>query len=118
MLEKIKNNKITFIVTGILLVLFGIGLSMSPEYSVSPSQDAPSQEVVVNNEYGFKEITMADALSTWRDNKSAVIVFGFTSCPWCQEAYPVLDKVADEKNVDIFYVRTRDEEGELTYTDE
>lgn len=42
--------------------------------------------------------------------KSGVLYFGFSSCPWCKEAKPILKKVAKENEIDIQYVKVRDEE--------
>lgn len=50
--------------------------------------------------------------------KSGVLYFGFSSCPWCKEAKPVLKKAAQEKGIDIQYVKVRDEEKNRLYTDE
>lgn len=42
-------------------------------------------------------------------NKSGIYVFGFEDCPWCQQLYPVLDKVLNEYNEKAYYVDTHKE---------
>lgn len=44
------------------------------------------------------------------DNFSGIIYYGYTDCPWCQEAVPVMDEVAKETKVKdkILYVDKKD----------
>lgn len=67
---------------------------------------------------GFEEITMDDALNYFREGKSGILFFGFESCPWCKEARPILKKVAKAQKKDIYYVKVRDDDHNLLYTDE
>lgn len=66
----------------------------------------------------FKEITMDDAITIFENKQSAVIYFGFPSCPWCLEALPILNEVAKSKDIEILYVMTRDKERNLLYSDD
>lgn len=58
----------------------------------------------------FNEISFDEAIQYFTQEKSGVLYFGFSSCPWCKEAKPVLKKVAQENGIDIQYVKVRDEE--------
>lgn len=114
-----KNRQLTIIVAIILLFIFGFGLYMSPVVqNYEPQEPTIEEPVETTNEYGFKEISMNDALNIWKNKQSGVILMGFKDCPWCQEAYPVLDKIADSMGINVLYVKTRDDEGERLYTDE
>ncbi|MGY3765576.1 transporter [Vagococcus vulneris] len=42
-------------------------------------------------------------------NKRGIYIFGFEDCPWCQQLYPVLDKVLSEYNEKAYYVDTHKE---------
>lgn len=66
----------------------------------------------------FTEISFDDAILYFTDKKSGILYFGFESCPWCKEAKPVLKKVAKELGVDVFYVKTRDEDKNRLYSDD
>jgi predicted bacteriocin transport accessory protein len=66
----------------------------------------------------FTEISFDDAITYFTEGKSGVLFFGFESCPWCKEAKPILKKVAKKLGVDIYYVKTRDDDKNLLYTDE
>ncbi len=66
----------------------------------------------------FTEISMDEALAYFEDGKSGILFFGFESCPWCQEAKPILKDVADETGQTVYYVKVRDEDSNLLYTEE
>lgn len=67
---------------------------------------------------GFTEISMDDAIDYFVNKKSGVLYFGFETCPWCIEAVPILEQVANQQSVEINYIKTRDEDRNLLYTDE
>lgn len=56
------------------------------------------------------------------ENKTGIIYFGFSECPWCRSALPVLFDVVEENDIDTVYylniLNERDsyvvEDGELT----
>lgn len=66
----------------------------------------------------FKEISFDEAIQYFTQEKSGVLYFGYSSCPWCNEAKPILKKVAKENGIDIQYVKVRDEEKNRLYTDD
>ncbi len=67
---------------------------------------------------GFTEITMDEALSYFEGNASAVLFFGFNDCPWCKEARPILKEVASNTDREVYYVKVRDDDSNLLYTDQ
>ena len=44
------------------------------------------------------------------NKESGIVYFGFSDCPWCQEALPILKQVLEEQKLNCYYVQTRDEE--------
>lgn len=66
----------------------------------------------------FNEIDFDSAIAYFTNQKSGVLYFGFSDCPWCKEAAPVLKEVANEYDIDVQYVKTRDEERNLLYNEE
>ena len=71
-----------------------------------------------NTKTNFNEINFDEAIQYFTQEKSGVLYFGFSSCPWCKEAKPILKKVAKDNGIDIQYVKVRDEEKNRLYTDE
>lgn len=57
------------------------------------------------NSDNFYNITYKDALNYLKGKTfTGIIYFGFEGCPWCYEAVPVLDEVATESDIMIYYV--------------
>ena len=61
-----------------------------------------------NTKTNFNEISFDEAIQYFTQEKSGVLYFGFSSCPWCKEAKPILKKVAKDNGIDIQYVKVRD----------
>lgn len=66
----------------------------------------------------FEESDMAHLLSAIESKSTGMFYLGYPSCPWCVEALPILNEVAKEHSQHIAYVRTRDDQKELMYTEE
>ena len=66
----------------------------------------------------FIKVTADDVLNLIKTDKTAMVYFGFPGCPWCEDALPVLNEAAKNKDYPILYVETRNEKGELNYSEE
>ena len=66
----------------------------------------------------FTEISMEEALSFFNKKKDGILYFGFEQCPYCQQAKPILRKVAKSAKKTVYYVKVRDDQKNLLYTDE
>ena len=49
---------------------------------------------------------MQEALSVFQ-KESAILYFGYPSCPWCVEALPVMNEVMKADKQHILYIRTK-----------
>ena len=54
----------------------------------------------------YMEITLEESLNKARKGEDFVIYYGNDNCPWCTEVVPVLNEVAKEKEVLVYYVDT------------
>ncbi|MEF2782714.1 thioredoxin family protein [Erysipelotrichaceae bacterium HCN-30851] len=86
--------------------------------SIDESADMKDYEGIDEENNAFVETSMDEALSIFRNKKTAILYFGYPDCPWCVEAVPILDELAKENNQQILYIRTRDDQKELLYTDD
>ena len=58
--------------------------------------------------YVFVNSTVKEMANDMAEGKSFVTYFGFARCPWCRDAMPILNSVANELGVEyINYVNTR-----------
>ena len=50
-------------------------------------------------------------VNTFLDDKefSGIIYFGYSTCPWCVEALPIMNEVAKEMGLSIYYVDKKSE---------
>ena len=110
----------------LLLIMMCAGCSVSPSHKPTPSPDSSQNtgcaveepctdevsETADMSEYGldghvFIETTYSDVLKMIESKRTAVIYIGRPTCPWCQDAVPVLNEIAKEYDMDIHYVFTR-----------
>ena len=54
----------------------------------------------------YMEITLEESLNMARKGEDFAIYYGNDHCPWCAEVVPVLNEVAKEKEVFVYYVDT------------
>lgn len=62
---------------------------------------------LVEGESAVQKITLADAIETIVDKKSALIFFGYEGCYWCQRAMPQYNAVAQtakDGDIPFYYV--------------
>lgn len=103
-----------FISTLVIFQCFTI--PVSAKTTCDPTEECDDKGSSKKNQ--FKEISMDEALSYFTERKTGILFFGFENCPWCKEAKPVLKKAAGSLNQDVYYVKVRDEDHNLLYTDD
>lgn len=57
-----------------------------------------------DKDHAFLEITAAEAKRLFEEGGSGVLYFGRPNCPFCQRAVPVLNDVAKEERMSVYYV--------------
>ena len=112
----------------LLLILLSLTLcacqaQIKPTSSTSKKAcDVTSEEETCNSKDDsntkFNEISFDEAIQYFTKEKSGILYFGYSSCPWCKEAKPVLKKVAQKNGIDIQYIKVRDDKKNRLYTDD
>lgn len=89
---------------------------------IKPNVDIPKESISENSkvqpEKTMSETTMDEAIKMFENKESGILYFGFEKCPWCKEAKPILEEVAEKEGVTIHYVKIRDKKLERLYSDE
>ena len=87
--------------------------------SLNQQTQTVKKETIKDSEI-FTSMTFEDAISFFENKESGILYFGFTDCPWCQQAKPYLKKQAKSSDVKVHYIQTREDDEEHTrlYTDE
>lgn len=101
------------------LMLFGafagVGSMMISAKEILPI--SPTYIKKENANKTFYEVSMKEILKKFKNKECFYVFFGFEDCPWCKEAKPILKKQAKKQNLKIYYVKTRDENGERLYSE-
>ena len=110
-----------------LLMIMMVGCSMVPtELEPTPSSGAHGCDVLAPcgdekaDMSAYENFMDTDALNAIENKQTFVLYAGFSTCPWCLEAMPVLNGVAKEFDVTVSYINTRPDhtrESELRVTD-
>ncbi|MCF0260226.1 MAG: hypothetical protein HUJ54_10245 [Erysipelotrichaceae bacterium] len=86
--------------------------------SETSSKACDAADSAEKGDYGFIPMEFDDAVALFKEGKSGLLYFGFPDCPWCKEAVPILQQEAEAAGVDVYYIRTRDDERNRLYSDE
>ena len=58
----------------------------------------------------FQQITMEESLRFYEEDGTGIVLYSYDTCPWCNRAVPILNEIAKEKNVQIYYVDIYEDE--------
>jgi thiol-disulfide isomerase/thioredoxin len=99
-----------------------MGCEWNTEQACSPSKASASTEPLTigekadmsgyesydaDAEYVFVNSDVKHMISRMQAGDTFVTYFGFSNCPWCRDAMPILNAVALEKGYEVDYVNTR-----------
>ncbi len=103
-------KKITYIVLSLLLC-FGC-TSTSKQKS-----DMSGYEKFTDTEHVFYDMTVKEMIQEMDDNETFIVYFGFSECPYCNQAMPILNEVAKEYDQEVGYINTRKDSSWESNTD-
>ena len=101
------------VVAAISVCLFLMGCShvttITNTVSLETTDANMNEYTWIGDEIGdFRKITLQEALRLIDEKGSGILYFGYAGCPWCERAVPILNEVALETKVTIYYVSTKD----------
>lgn len=117
------KNKYGFlsIIVAMILVLTACGRNNDNQISAKTSESSEeesSSKISAEEEQAYKKIvdnykliSMEDVKKIKDEKKDAFIYAGATYCPYCRAFVPILDKIAKEKGIDVYYLNS-EKEGE------
>lgn len=96
-------KKSDFILIGLVLVIVVVALFSTKGNVKEDPIDFP---LTLSGEPGLKQITYSD-YKTLVDNKDAfIVIIERTGCSYCQMFMPIVEEVANEKQIPILYIDT------------
>lgn len=92
----------------ILLSFVLLGSGCSAQSAEPVRSDMSGYQYLEDEEHVFTDWTVEDFLQALDDQETFTAYFGFSSCPWCNEAVPILNEAARESGVSwVYYIDTR-----------
>ncbi|MBR2801915.1 MAG: transporter accessory protein [Erysipelotrichaceae bacterium] len=82
----------------------------SPAQNSAEKADMSGYEGFSDEEHVFLVSDVKTMLEKMEKGETFVVYFGFTRCPWCIEAVPILNETAKEYGRTVDYVDTRSSE--------
>ncbi len=79
--------------------------------------DMSGYEGFTDENHVFYDMTVKDMISKMNQKDTFVVYFGFSECPYCIQAMPILNTVAKENNQTIGYINTRKDSSWESNTD-
>lgn len=96
-------KKIVFV---LLLLLTGC----SSTTSSLTKADMSHYENFNDEDHVFYEMNVKEMVDKIDNNETFVVYFGFSECPWCNVAMPILNETAKEYDSIVYYIDTRSNE--------
>lgn len=69
--------------------------------------DMSGYKWLYDSEPAFTEITLEESIRIFKEKGSGILYYGYAGCPWCERAVPILNKVAKETGVTVYYINVR-----------
>lgn len=81
-------------------------------YVDQKESDLKSYTFLADDNPAFKEITFESSIKFFTEGYSGILYFGKVGCPWCERAVPILNAVAKDNNILIYYIDANKGMGE------
>ena len=57
-----------------------------------------------DEDHAFEEVTLAESLRLFDEKLDGIILYSYTTCPFCNNAIPILNEIAKEYEQTVYYV--------------
>ena len=81
-------------------------------YVDQKESDLKSYSFLGDDNPAFKEITFESSIKFFTEGYSGILYYGKVGCPWCERAVPILNAVAKDNNISIYYIDANKGMGE------
>lgn len=72
--------------------------------ATSKTLDMSGYKWLTDKDPAFIQISMSESLKFMDEGGSGIFIYSYPTCPWCNRAVPVLNEVAKEMGVHIYYI--------------
>ena len=98
------------VVASFLCVLFLLLPNFGPTsrgYTTGKRADMSAYETLPDKDHVFVTASVDDVQQAMDRGETFALFLGYSHCPWCREAVPILNEVAKEYKTDVLYVNVR-----------
>ena len=81
-------------------------------YVDQKESDLKSYTFLADDNPAFKEITFESSIKFFTEGYSGILYYGKVGCPWCERAVPILNAIAKDNNISIYYIDANKGMGE------
>ena len=67
-------------------------------------EDSSTIKQELTDQKPFEKTNITTVFTMLENKESGIVYFGFSDCPWCQEALPILKQVLEEQKLNCYYV--------------
>ena len=82
------------------------------EYVDQKDSDLKEYSLLIDDSPAFKEITFESSIKFFTEGYSGILYYGKVGCPWCERAVPILNAIAKDNNISIYYIDANKGMGE------
>lgn len=86
-----------------------VGCDVTSQCEEGEKADMSAYENFMDTDHVFRSISMQEGNELLESDKTFVLYYGFSTCPWCIELLPILNDVAKENEYAVHYVNVRPE---------
>lgn len=99
----------------IIILLSLLGCNRAPVYPQPEGNTSDMSGYAGLKSEQFVDIDLDGILNLFEEKKTAIVYFGYSSCPWCNALVPVLNEVSTEKQMKLYYL---DWHADINYQNE
>ena len=100
------------------IVLIGLlGFVLTACLKPEVKWDIADMSVYGTDSKNYYKMTLAES-ADFLDSGTGILLYGFSTCPWCVDLLPVLTEVIEEEKVMVYYIDVRPEGTDIRNHDE
>lgn len=80
-----------------------VTITNSVEFNTTTA-DMSGYKWLYDSEPAFVEITLEESIRMFSEGGSGILYYGYAGCPWCERAVPILNEVAKDLGVTVYYI--------------
>ncbi len=112
------KRKIGILIAAVLWMLCSCAKKEpDPVYVTGTRSDMSGYEGFNEENHVFYDLSVKEMVQYMDEKRTFAVYFGFSDCPWCAEALPLINRAASEAGMEVGYIDTRKDPAWTSNTD-